>query len=158
MQGSIIRYDFQSGRGAISGDDGNRYSFDNEGWKENYPPAQNMRVDFDDRISNDGQGRQAVDVYVVPESASSPSSPTSPRTSQKSKTTAGLFALFLGPIGVHKFYLGYTGVGILYIILTITLIGMFFTFPVSMIEGIIYLTKSDEEFERIYVQGRKAWF
>ena len=29
---------------------------------------------------------------------------------------------------------------------------------IALIEGIIYLTKSDEEFERIYVAGQKYWF
>ncbi len=68
MQGSIIRYDFRSGRGAITGDDGNRYSFSNDEWREDYPPAQDMRVDFDDPIDHDGQGRQATEIYAVAES------------------------------------------------------------------------------------------
>ena len=29
---------------------------------------------------------------------------------------------------------------------------------IGLIEGIIYLTKSDEDFSRIYVQNKKGWF
>src|SRR5690554_3028666 len=36
--------------------------------------------------------------------------------SNKSKTTAGLLAIFLGAFGIHKFYLGRTGMGILYLL------------------------------------------
>ncbi len=68
MRGQIIRYSFQTGTGAITGDDGNRYTFDNGEWRENYAPAQDMRVDFDDYIYPDGQGRQALEVHAVSES------------------------------------------------------------------------------------------
>ena len=152
MQGSIIRYDFQSGRGAISGDDGNRYSFSNAEWRENYPPAQDMRVDFDDRIDHDGQGRQATEIYAVDESRTTTT--PSVATGSKSKVTAGILGILVGGIGIHKFYLGRTGLGILYLLLFWTFIPAI----IGFIEGIIYLTKSDEEFERIYVQERKAWF
>ena len=78
----------------------------------------------------------------------------------KSKTTAGLLAIFLGAFGVHKFYLGYTKEAI------ITLCVSFLTFGVGagimeiigIIEGIIYLGKSEDEFQSIYVDGRKGWF
>ena len=71
---------------------------------------------------------------------------------------AFLLAFLLGGFGAHKFYLGHVGLGILYIVLTLTLIGILFTGPAALIESIIYVTKSDEDFERIYVQERKAWF
>ena len=77
----------------------------------------------------------------------------------KSKVVAAAFAFFLGGFGGHKFYLGHPGLGILYIGRSITIVGaIFFTAPASIIETILYLTKSDEEFERVYVQERKAWF
>lgn len=60
----------------------------------------------------------------------------------KSKTTAGILAILLGGIGAHKFYLGKSGMGILYLVFCWTyipgLIGLF--------EGISYLVKSDEDF------------
>lgn len=63
------------------------------------------------------------------------------------RTTAGILAILLGGIGVHKFYLGETGMGILYLCFSWTLIPAIAGF----IEGILYLTKSDEEFQRLYV-------
>jgi TM2 domain len=64
----------------------------------------------------------------------------------KSKTTAGIFALLLGGFGVHKFYLGKPVQGILYILFCWTLIPA----VIALIEGIIYLTKSDAEFKAKY--------
>lgn len=80
------------------------------------------------------------------------------------KLAAGLLGIFLGGLGIHKFYLGYNKQGI--IMLLIALIGGLFTMGVAMlvvgavgfIEGIIYLTKSDQEFEQTYLTGDKGWF
>ena len=87
---------------------------------------------------------------------------------QKSHIVAGLLALFLGSWGIHKFYLGYMtegaimlGVWFVSFLLTFVLIGIFPLMAlgvVAFIEAIIYLTKSDADFERIYVQNKKAWF
>lgn len=65
----------------------------------------------------------------------------------KDRVTAGILALLLGGIGAHKFYLGETGMGVLYLCFSWTLIPAL----VGFIEGILYLTKSDAEFERTYV-------
>jgi TM2 domain-containing membrane protein YozV len=70
-----------------------------------------------------------------------PSTPTG-----KNRIAAAIFALLLGGLGIHKFYLGRIGQGILYLI-------FFWTFipaVVGFIEGIIYLTMSDQEFEAKY--------
>ena len=79
---------------------------------------------------------------------------------QKSKLAAGLLAIFLGTLGIHKFYLGYTTEGI--IMLCITLLSAGFLGVVveiiSIIEGIIYLTMDDGTFVNTYVNGRKGWF
>jgi len=86
------------------------------------------------------------------------------------KIAAGICGLLLGGFGVHKFILGYQNEGI--IMLSAYLIGLVITFitcgvgvfiPVAvgvigLIEGIMYLTKSDEEFVRTYVQNKKPWF
>lgn len=78
----------------------------------------------------------------------------------KSKIAAGLLAIFLGGLGIHKFYLGQTGQGVLYLVLSLVsavlwfvLIGIFFTAiicTVAFIEGIIYLTMSDAAFAAKY--------
>jgi TM2 domain-containing membrane protein YozV len=72
------------------------------------------------------------------------------------KVPAGICAILLGYLGVHKFILGYTTEGIIQLALGIITCGL--TSIVSIIEGIIYLTKSDEEFVRTYVQNKKGWF
>ena len=82
----------------------------------------------------------------------------------KSKVAAGLLGIFLGTLGIHKFYLGYTKQGV--IMLLISIIAGIFTFGlatgvmeiIAFIEGIIYLTKSDEEFYLTYELGQKPWF
>lgn len=76
------------------------------------------------------------------------------------KITASLLGIFLGAFGIHKFILGYQKTGIIMLCITVLtcgyggiIIGM-----IGLIEGIIYLTKSDEEFVRTYVQNKKEWF
>lgn len=65
---------------------------------------------------------------------------------RKNRVTAALLAFFLGGLGAHKFYLGDTGLGILYILFCWTLIpGL-----IAFVEAIIYLTTSDEEFAEKY--------
>lgn len=67
---------------------------------------------------------------------------------------AGILGILLGGLGIHKFYLGYTKEGIIHILLSFVCVGGL----IGLIEGIIYLTKSDEEFAATYVTGRKGWF
>lgn len=78
------------------------------------------------------------------------------QTGQSQKVTAGILALLLGGFGVHKFYLGYTKQGVLQILLTLFTCGIGSIVP--FVEGILYLTKSDEEFIATYQRGRKPWF
>lgn len=72
------------------------------------------------------------------------------------KIPAGLCGILLGGLGVHKFMLGYTTEGLIQIGLTIITCGL--GGIIGLIEGIIYITKSDEEFVRTYIQGKKGWF
>jgi TM2 domain-containing membrane protein YozV len=72
------------------------------------------------------------------------------------KMVAGLLGILLGGFGVHKFYLGYTKEGAIQIVVTLVTCGI--GAILGLIEGIIYLTKSDEEFVATYVNGRKGWF
>ena len=60
----------------------------------------------------------------------------------KNKTVAGLLGVFLGGLGIHKFYMGRHGQGILYLLLCWTYVPAI----VGLIEGIIYFTDSDEKF------------
>ena len=76
---------------------------------------------------------------------------------------AGILAILLGALGIHKFFLGYQKEGI--IMLIVGVVGMpLCGIPtaivgiIGIIEGVMYLTKSDEEFVTTYVSGRKPWF
>ncbi|NMH24820.1 TM2 domain-containing protein [Flavobacterium solisilvae] len=75
---------------------------------------------------------------------------------ENKKVVAGIFALLLGSLGIHKFYLGYTTEGIIQIVISIVTCGIGGIIP--FVEGILYLVKSDEEFYQTYQVGKKGWF
>ena len=70
---------------------------------------------------------------------------------------AAALAILLGYLGLHKFYYGATGSGIIMLLLSITCLGVSVTWPLAIIEGVIYLTKSPEEFHRLYRIEKKGW-
>jgi TM2 domain-containing membrane protein YozV len=76
------------------------------------------------------------------------------------KVAAGICGILLGALGVHKFILGYNTEGI--IMLAVSLVTCGIGSPImgiiGLVEGIIYLTKSDGEFVAEYVTGKKGWF
>ncbi|HEX8338223.1 MAG TPA: TM2 domain-containing protein [Pyrinomonadaceae bacterium] len=76
------------------------------------------------------------------------------------KLAAGLCGILLGSLGVHKFILGYTTEGVIMLLITVLTCGFgaIVTYVIGIIEGITYLTKSDEEFVRTYIQNKKGWF
>lgn len=92
--------------------------------------------------------------------------PGSSGAGQKEKIAAGLLAIFLGALGIHKFYLGgkqQRNAGIVMLLVTVIGSCLFFIGPVVMgiialIEGIVYLTKDDAAFQSEYGIGDKAWF
>lgn len=76
------------------------------------------------------------------------------------KLAAGLLGIFLGSFGVHKFVLGYTKQGLILLAITLLSCGIagFVTGVIGLVEGIIYLTKTPEEFKEQYLVGRRLWF
>ena len=80
------------------------------------------------------------------------------------KLAAGLTGIFLGAFGVHKFILGYTKPAV--IMLVVSLAGgvvtcglaSFVMGVIGLIEGIIYLTKTDAQFQFQYLDGQQDWF
>lgn len=76
------------------------------------------------------------------------------------KIAAGVTGILLGGLGVHKFVLGYTKEGVIMLLVTVLTLGMgaFVMGTIGLIEGILYLTKTDEEFVATYVTARKGWF
>lgn len=76
------------------------------------------------------------------------------------KIIAGILGILLGSLGVHKFVLGYTAEGIIMLAITLVTCGFGATVMgiIGLIEGILYLTKTDEEFEATYIYNKRGWF
>ncbi|MBX3281686.1 MAG: TM2 domain-containing protein [Acidobacteria bacterium] len=80
------------------------------------------------------------------------------------KVLAGVLGIVLGGLGIHKFVLGYNTEGI--IMAAVWVVGIIFLCGIpsmvmgiiGIIEGIMYLTKSDEEFVNTYIVNKKGWF
>ncbi|WP_224488696.1 TM2 domain-containing protein [Robertkochia flava] len=83
---------------------------------------------------------------------------------ENKRLLAGVLALFLGAFGVHKFVLGYTREGLVMLGVSLLLgpftcgVAAYLVAVVGLIEGVIYLTKSDIDFYNTYVVGHKPWF
>lgn len=91
---------------------------------------------------------------VMDENNQSTSVSTTPQ--ENKKLIAGILAIVLGSLGVHKFILGYTKEGIIQLVVSVFTCGL--AGIIGLIEGIIYLTKTDEEFYQTYQVGHKGWF
>lgn len=147
MKGKVLEYNEETRKGLISGDDGNRYQVDIREWKGTAIPRAGTKVDF----AVDGENAEAVFLDGAA------------RDTELKKIIAAVLAFFLGGFGVHKFYLGYNKEGV--IMLVVFLFGFILMGIPSLIIGviafvefIIYLMKSDEEFEQTYIVGHKGWF
>lgn len=160
MKGQILHYDRTNAEGVISAENGERFGFSESDWRGD--PAQlrtGMHVDFTDA------GGSAGDIYAVP--GNNPLADAF-GGERKNPIVAGLLALFLGGLGVHKFYLGYNQAGVVLLVCTILswflsmiLIGILPLMAIGiivLIEAILYLVKGEEEFNRIYVEGNRPWF
>jgi TM2 domain-containing membrane protein YozV len=128
-------------------------------------PENNSAVTPDD-VPPPAPSAPAVEETPPPAPAPAPAAaaPVASNSNAKDKKLlAGILGIVLGAYGVHKFILGYQKEGI---IMAVTgVVGLFLcgiptivTAIIGLIEGIMYLTKSDEEFDRIYIQGKKPWF
>lgn len=121
-----------------------------------------------------GHAPEAPSGYSAAQAASAATTAGAPRPpiqphyaaplASRDHAAAGLLALLLGMFGVHKFYLGYNAQG--FTLFALTVIGGLFSFGlvagvvwiVAAIEGITYFCKSQSEFERIYIYGKREWF
>lgn len=85
------------------------------------------------------------------------------------KIPAGLCAIFLGSLGIHKFILGLTNPGIIMLCTWVSClyIGMILILPlgglavlgvIALVEGINYLSMSDDRFFQTYAIEKKPWF
>ena len=91
------------------------------------------------------------------------------------KVIAGVLGILLGGFGIHKFVIGAVVPGVIMLVVTLlgtcAFVGLGWALiglpcglgPAAMgvigfVEGILYLTKSDEDFNRIYLVGKRGWF
>lgn len=154
MKGQILHLDDTTGEGVITGADGNRYAFAAPDLRGSGQVARaGVAVDF---VT---EGSRAREVYPDPAAPR----PLLGQVGDKNKLVAGVLAILLGSFGLHKFYLGYNGAGL--VMLLCSLLGwMLFFIPngivglIALIEGLIYITRSDEEFHQRYEVERRAWF
>ena len=82
-------------------------------------------------------------------------------SNQESKRiVAGILGILLGTFGIHKFVLGYTKEGLIMLLTSVLTCGIAGSLMglIGLIEGIIYLTKSDQEFIDTYQINQKVWF
>jgi hypothetical protein len=148
MRGRLLAFDFRTGTGEISGEDGERYIFSDSEWQTGGRPLPGQSVGF---RSDAGRARS---IYGLAAPSAVPG--------DKSKLVAALLAFLFGMFGVHKFYLGRTGAGLTMLLVSV-LLGILILPLVTMsiiafVECIIYLVSSDEEFEQRYAPGGKSWF
>ena len=147
MKGKILDFNAATSQGVIAGEDGKRYNFNGAEWKSEGSASTGLTVDF---VVN---GESATQLYLD-KTVSSVSS---------KKIAAALLAFFFGAFGVHKFYLGYNKQGVI-MLLTFLFGFILLGLPsiaigiIAFIEFIIYITKSDDDFEQTYVTGQRSWF
>lgn len=148
MRGQVLGMDTRTGDGIVVGDDGRRYKFGPSDWAHRGEPAVGMYVDFESNES------RALSIFRVP--GTSPPAPVSPAPApdqhDRNKYVAALLAFVLGPLGIHRFYLGRTGSGIAMLVLTCTLVGLIISAPWALIDMIRYLVMSDREFASRYAR------
>ncbi|MEH3158013.1 MAG: TM2 domain-containing protein [Sphingomonas taxi] len=145
--------DARTGEGLVAGDDGRRYRFTQDDWAQRGEPAIGVQVDFE------AEGDRALSVFPMPAAAGTrhvlaPPPPRQPVANDRNKYLAALLAFVLGTLGVHRFYLGRTGSGVVMLVLTITVVGMIVSGPWAFIDTIRYLIMSDEEFAARYGRRR----
>jgi TM2 domain-containing membrane protein YozV len=147
MKGKVLDFNSTTLQGVIAGDDGKRYSFDGAEWKSEGVAGAGLVVDF--VAEGDGAKQLYIDKTIA--------------TVSSTKVAAALLAFFFGAFGVHKFYLGYNRQGVI-MLLTFLFGFILLGLPsiaigiIAFIEFILYITKSDADFDQTYVIGQRPWF
>lgn len=79
---------------------------------------------------------------------------------ESKRIVCGVVAILLGSLGIHKFILGMTTPGLIMLLVSVISLGCLAPIMsvIGIIEGIIYLTKSEAEFVQVYQVGKKPWF
>ena len=133
----------------VAGDDGVRYRFKPEDWAHRGEPAVGMYVDFETHEN------RALSIFPVPSknatAVPTAAAPAAPQT-DRNKYVAALIAFLFGPLGIHRFYLGRIGTGVLMLILSVSVIGLALSVPWALIDMVRYLVMSDREFAARYAR------
>lgn len=153
MRGQVLGVDRTSGEGQISGEDGHRYTFRPGDWSDEKGPAVGLRVDFAT------EGSRAIRIFRLPEAqavAGTAPARRQPPANDRNKYVAAALAFFLGTLGIHRFYLGRNGTGVLMIVISATIIGLIVTGIWAFIDAVRYLVMSDAEFDHRYARSYPA--
>ncbi|MDO4442263.1 MAG: NINE protein [Slackia sp.] len=132
--------------------------------------AQSARAEYAQPTGQQAYQNGAPHATAFGASAQMPYSPygqnfrPQPVVRTKDHVAAALLGIFLGAFGIHKFYLGYNTAG--FIMLGVSILGGLLSLGlatgviwlIGLIEGIIYLVKSQAEFEQAYVFAKREWF
>jgi TM2 domain-containing membrane protein YozV len=145
MRGQVLGVDRGSGEGQISGEDGQRYVFAPADWRDEKGPVVGVHVDFTT------QGARASCIFRLPEPGAPPL-PAQAAANDRNKYVAALLAFFVGVLGIHRFYLGRNGSGVLMLVLSATIVGLVVTGIWAFIDTIRYLAMPEAEFAQRYAR------
>jgi len=154
MRGRVLGVDSRTGDGVVAGDDGQRYTFRPADWAARGEPEIGIEVDFETERSH------ALSIFPLPAAppahlpaatgGTAVAAGGQGKRTDRNKYVAALLAFFLGTLGLHRFYLGRNGSGILMLVLTITVVGVIVTAPLALIDAVRTVFMSDDEFQRRY--------
>jgi TM2 domain-containing membrane protein YozV len=79
---------------------------------------------------------------------------------ESKRILAGGMGIIFGALGLHKFVLGYTREGLIMLLVSLLSFGFLAGLMalIGLVEGIVYLSKSEEDFYNTYQAGKKTWF
>jgi TM2 domain-containing membrane protein YozV len=134
---------------------------DEEDEEDDRPARSRRREEDDEEEDRPVRRREEDDEDELEEDRPRKKRRRVPEDTANKKMVAGLLAILIGSLGIHKFYLGMNTAGI--IMLLVSLVGCVVGGSVVMgiialVEGILYLTKSDEDFYQTYIVDQKQWF
>lgn len=147
MRGQVLGVDARTGAGMVAGDDGHRYTFGPADWAQRGEPAIGQTVDFE------ADDRRALNIFPLPvvvSPAAAVPAVASTRKGERSRIVAALLAFFIGTLGIHRFYLGRNGSGVVMLLLSLSVFGLLVSGPWALIDAVRYLLMSDHEFDRRY--------
>ena len=186
MNGQVLDYSVQTNSGLITGDDGNRFSFVGAEWKDQAIPNRGMRVDFEAQGSDAVAIYRAASAPGAGGIGGALEGVMGSEKTKVVAGLLGIFLGWAGVhkfylgikkpaimqlvVGVGGFVLaavvgstftamGMFGIGLVIggLMYVVGYIALMAAGVLGLVEGIIYLTKSDEDFQSIYVAGKKEW-